>query len=427
MKFRTWRTAIFAATIFALAGCYAGPVYDDGGYYGGPEWDGTIIVGGGGYYRGDHNAFHDGGGGWRGASDRGRASLGGRAGGGAHFGGGGRGGGGRSMISKPFTFLGVALSVASLLLAAGCNCSCANNPRATRISAVATTQDTGEPGAGQPVFDTDQQAATAVIDAAKNSDRDEVHRLLGPHWTDLVSGDPVEDANAFHEFADRASQQSHVENSSDSMSILHVGSDDWTFPIPIVRDSEGKWFLDTSAGKEEILCRRIGRNELQAIQICHAYVEAQREYSTQDNDGTGANQYAQRIFSTPGHHDGLYWEAASGQPESPLGAVIEKAESQGYTPGAGKHQPYFGYHFRILRAQGASAPGGESSYISNNKMSGGFALVAFPVDYGSSGVMTFIVNQSGTVYQKDLGAGTPDLARKMSEYNPDSSWASAEP
>ncbi|HTW93953.1 MAG TPA: DUF2950 domain-containing protein [Tepidisphaeraceae bacterium] len=321
------------------------------------------------------------------------------------------------------SFIAALLAGGCVILLNGCNCACTNAAAASQPSTqAAVPQDTGEPAAGQPVFNTDEEAASVLVDAAKACNHEEVHRLLGPDWKNLVSGDPVEDANAFKEFADRASEHMQLEQTNDSTAILHVGNDDWAFPIPIVKDSEGQWFLDTPAGEQEILCRRIGRNELEAIGVCHAYVQAQREYESEDRDGSGVMKYAQRILSTPGKHDGLYWETDNPQDASPLASQIAKAKVEGYSLQPGKHQPYHGYHFRILAAQGPDAPGGQYSYVINGNMVAGFALVAFPADYGSSGIMTFIVNQSGVVYQKDLGPDTVTLARQMHEYNPDSSW-----
>ena len=190
---------------------------------------------------------------------------------------------------------------------------------------------------------------------------------------------------------------------NDSLSILHVGQDDWRFPIPIVRGSDGKWFLDTESGKAEILARRIGKNELEAIQICRIYVDAQREYASKVRDCcSGAVQYAQKFLSSPGKTDGLYWSTSAGREQSPLAQLIAQAKLEGYVPVPGRPQPYHGYRFRVLKRQGPSAPGGPYDYVINGNMVAGFALVAYPAEYESSGIMTFIVNQDGTVYQKDL-------------------------
>ena len=213
-----------------------------------------------------------------------------------------------------------------------------------------------------------------------------------------------------------------LEKPEESTTILHVGKDDWQFPIPLTRTGDGKWFLDTEAGKAELLVRRIGKNELEAIQICRLYVQAQREYASGDRDGSGVVKYAQKILSTRGKRDGLYWSAQADQGQSPLGSLIEKAKLEGYQPTPGKRTPYHGYCYRVLKRQGSSAPGGKYDYVINGNMVAGFALVAFPAKYESSGIMTFVVNQSGNVYQKDLGAKTIGIARHMPEYNPDTGW-----
>lgn len=309
------------------------------------------------------------------------------------------------------------LAAGAWLLANGCNSSASSPP------AQPSVQAPDAPAPGQPVFDTAEEASSAMLAAVKDQDHDRVHLLLGPQWKDLVSGDKVEDANAFKEFAQRAAEYTQLQKQDDSTSILYVGNDHWPFPIPIAKASDGKWFFDTAAGKTEILARRIGQNELDAIEVCHDYVEAQREYARKDRDGSGVLKYAQRIQSTPGKMDGLYWPAAPDQEQSPLGHFFAAAAAKGYEQTAGHpHEPYEGYHFRVLKRQGPAAPGGKFDYVVNGNMVAGFALVAFPVDYGASGIMTFIVNQQGDVYQKDLGPDTTKLARKISEYNPDKTW-----
>lgn len=305
----------------------------------------------------------------------------------------------------------------SLLLASACNCTPGSPPATTSVSIM------GTPAQGQPVFASDEEAMTAMLTAVKAQDHEQVHLLLGPAWKELVSGDKVEDAAAFKEFSQRAAERTRLQKKDDSTSIIYVGNDDWPMPIPIAKTPDGKWFFDTEAGKTEILARRIGENELNAIQLCRAYVEAQREYAGKDRDGSDVVKYAQRIRSTPGKMDGLYWDATPGQEPSPFGHVFAAATTQGYDLSIGHpHEPYRGYHFRVLKRQGPAAPGGQYDYVINGNMVGGFALVAFPVDYESSGIMTFIVNQRGKVYQKDLGPKTTDLARHMTEYNPDSTW-----
>jgi hypothetical protein len=317
-------------------------------------------------------------------------------------------------------FGGSTLLMTVVLMTVGCANDASAPPAAAPTQPVA--QVAGQPAAGQPVFDSDADAANALLGAVKAQDHEQVHHLLGAAWKELVSGDKVEDANDFKEFAARAAERMRIEKKDDSMSLLRVGSDDWLLPIPIVRDSAGKWFLDTEAGKSEVLARRVGQNELDAIDFCRQYVKAQHEYASEDRDGSGAKKYAQRILSTSGKRDGLYWSAAPGQEQSPLARLIAKEKWEGYDPEAGKHMPYHGYSFRVLKRQGENAAGGKLDYVVNGNMTNGFALVAYPAAYESSGIMTFVLNQDGHVYQKDLGADTTNIGRRMKEYNPDSSW-----
>jgi len=308
-----------------------------------------------------------------------------------------------------------------LLFAGGCS-NVASSPPAT-LPAETQAQTPGQPAEGQPVFNSDTELETALLDAVKAQDHEQAHRLLGPDWKDLISGDKVEDDNAFKEFAGRAAEGMRLEKKDDSTEILHVGKDDWPFPIPLVRTADGKWFLDTAAGKEELLARRIGKNELEAIQICRLYVHAQREYFSEDRDGSGVVKYAQKVLSTTGKKDGLYWSAPPDQEQSPFASLIAKEKLEGYLPIPGQHTTYHGYRYRVLKREGPSAPGGKYDYVINGNMVAGFALVAFPAKYEASGIMTFIVNQNGKVYQKDLGPNTTEIARHMPEYNPDSGWA----
>jgi hypothetical protein len=206
----------------------------------------------------------------------------------------------------------------------------------------------------------------------------------------------------------------------DGTHILFIGNEDWPFPIPLVNKG-GQWQFDTSAGLDEILRRRVGRNELSAIQVSLAYVQAQNEYSSLDPAGLGRGVYAQRIISSPRKKDGLYWPSAEGEEPSPLGELAAQAAAEGYKPGS-TPIPYHGYYYRILTRQGASAPGGAYDYLVKGKMIGGFALVAYPAEYGNSGITTFIVNQDGTVFQKDLGPNTTQLARKIESFTPDQTW-----
>jgi hypothetical protein len=204
--------------------------------------------------------------------------------------------------------------------------------------------------------------------------------------------------------------------------VARLGTEDWPFPVPIVKDGTA-WRFDAAAGRDEILNRRIGRNELHAIEVCHAVVDAQMEYATVDRTGAGARTYAQKVRSEPGRKDGLYWDDPTGKDESPLGPLVAEATAEGYGPaGSGGPRPYHGYVYRILTAQGAKAAGGARSYVKDGKMTGGFALVAYPAEYGVSGIMTFIVNQNGIVLQKNLGEKTTEIAQAMTAYDPDDSW-----
>ena len=324
----------------------------------------------------------------------------------------------RGMIARITAGL---LAAGSLMLAAGCSTE-TNSTLAVRTPQ-ATAQQAEKPGEGQAVFDSDDQAADALVAAVKAQDHEAVHHLLGPAWKELMSGDKVEDEAAFKEFVQRAGERTRLEKGAGGVTILYVGNDDWSFPIPIARASDGKWFLDTEAGKTEILARRIGKNELEAIQICRIYVEAQHEYAGKWRDESGVLKYAQRVLSTPGKKDGLYWSVGSGEAQSPLGRLISQAKLEGYQPVSGQHAPLYGYYFRILKRQGPAAPGGEYDYVKNGNMVDGFAMIAYPAEYGSSGIMTFIVNQGGEVYQKDLGEDSTAFARQIVEYNPEGSWS----
>ena len=230
---------------------------------------------------------------------------------------------------------------------------------------------------------------------------------------------------ALEHFVASATAMTRIEKDGDDKASLILGREDWPFPIPLVHGASG-WTFDAAAGEEEILARRIGRNELGAIDVCHAFVRAQRDYASEDHDGSGVLKYAQRIASSSGKRDGLYWPPVEGEPLSPFGPLIAAAVAEGYKKSSDKPTPYHGYLYRVLKEQGPHAPGGAYGYVINGNMIGGFALVAYPVDYGNSGVMTFIVNQQGGVYQKDLGEDTDEIAGKMTRYDPDSSWDKVE-
>ena len=249
--------------------------------------------------------------------------------------------------------------------------------------------------------------------------------VLGPDGVDIVSsGDPVADATTREKFVAAYDAKHQITMEGDNKAIVVIGQEDFPLPIPLVR-KDGAWRFDTEAGREEILFRRIGKNELDAIQSSLAYVDAQNEYAEKDRTGAGKGLYAQRIVSSAGKKDGLYWPDAQNNDTSPLGELIAKATTQGYRTGGGR-TPYHGYYFKILTEQGAAAPGGELDYVVKGKMIGGFALVAYPAEYRNSGVMTFIVNHTGTVYEKDLGPNTAKLAERMTAYNPDGTWHKVE-
>jgi hypothetical protein len=269
-------------------------------------------------------------------------------------------------------------------------------------------------------FPSPTAAAQALVNAAKSADLSALIAVLGPSARDiLVTSDPVADRAARKKFVARAAEGFKVESdpSDPHVKTLTVGKDDWPLPIPIVQVN-GKWYFDVDRGKDEILTRRIGSNELDAIETCRGFVEAQDDYFDTEKPG-GVAQYAQKIISSPGAHDGLYWPDASGGDQSPLDSIVAKAFAEGYTK---KGEPYHGYYFRVLTAQGPHAPGGAMSYLANGAMTKGFALIAWPADYGSTGVMTFLVSNLGIVYQKDLGAGTAAIASNYTAYDPDDMW-----
>jgi hypothetical protein len=277
------------------------------------------------------------------------------------------------------------------------------------------------PAIAQEAFKTPDVAADALASAARNNDRAAILNVLGREGADIASsGDPVADSAIRTKFVETYDAKHQVKMDGDAKATLIIGSDDFPFPIPLIRKSDG-WQFDTAAGRQEILARRIGRNELDAIQSSLAYVDAQNEYADKDRTGAGAGVYAQRIVSETGRKNGLYWPSSASGDESPLGELVAEATQQGYRVGEGR-APYHGYYFKILTKQGPDAHGGALDYVVNGKMIGGFALVAYPAEYRNSGVMTFIVNHEGVVFQKELGPHTAELAERMTAFNPDSSW-----
>jgi hypothetical protein len=273
----------------------------------------------------------------------------------------------------------------------------------------------------QQAFKTPDEAAAALAAAAKAGDMKALVAVLGPDGEDIVSsGDEVADAETRQKFVAAYDAKHRTVMEGNDKAVMVIGPEDFPLPIPLVRKN-GTWRFDTVAGRDEILFRRIGKNELDAIQVCLAYVDAQNDYAEKDRTGARMNTYAQRIISQPGKKDGLYWPAAQGEEESPLGDFVAQATRQGYRVGAGRI-PYRGYYFKILTRQGPSADGGAFDYVVQGKMIGGFALVAYPAEYANSGVMTFLVNHAGTVFEKDLGESTAKLAEQMTSFNPDSTW-----
>ncbi|HEY6070904.1 MAG TPA: DUF2950 domain-containing protein [Chthoniobacterales bacterium] len=271
-------------------------------------------------------------------------------------------------------------------------------------------------------FDTADQAADALIQAAAASDAAAAKEILGPDSEDIISSeDPVMDKNRALAFANRAKEKKTIEidKSNPNQAILVVGNDDFPLPIPIVKQ-KGKWSFDTKVGREEILNRRVGDNELNAIALCRGYVEAQHEYAADKHDDAKVNQYAQRILSTQGKHDGLAWQNSDGTWGGPVGDEVAKALEEGYKAEAGK--PYHGYYFKVLKGQGKDAPMGEMDFVIGGAMIGGFALAAAPAEYRVTGVKTFMVGPDGIVYEKDLGKDTLKTFQSMDRYNPDKTW-----
>lgn len=272
-------------------------------------------------------------------------------------------------------------------------------------------------------FATPEEAAKVLVDAARAGDAAGLAAIFGAAGEDIASsGDPVADENDRKTFVDLAGQGTRIERVGEQQAIVHLGSNDWPFPVPLVHVGDA-WVFDARKGREELLDRRIGRNELSVLKVMEAYLQAQAEYASLDRDGDQVAEYARKIRSEPGQFDGLFWETAENEPASPLGPLVAEARLDGYRRiNAEQPIPYHGYYYRILTRQGPGAPGGKYSYIINGNMIAGFGMLAFPADYGSSGIMSFIVNQQGTIYQKDLGPKTDQIAGKINEYNPDSSW-----
>ena len=307
---------------------------------------------------------------------------------------------------------GIGLSAGLLLLAINmglAGCSKSNKPSATG-------------------FASPDEAANALIAGAKSSDRTAAAlAIFGPDSKDLISsGDPVQDKEAIDQFVARYNLMHRWRRMPDDSQMLLVGADNFPFAIPLKKNTDGKWYFDTVAGREEILNRRIGRNELAVIGVCRAVAQAQAEYHSQTHDGATTKQYALKFISDPGKHNGLYWQSAEGQPQSPLGPMAAYATSEGYTVKPDAHVPFHGYFFHMLTGQSNKARGGAKKYVVDGKMVGGFAFAAYPAQYGNSGVMSFMINQDGVLLEKDLGKTTTEIATAMTEFDPDEGWKPVE-
>lgn len=274
----------------------------------------------------------------------------------------------------------------------------------------------------QRTFASPEDAIQALRQASESKDKSALDQIFGPDVKLLRTGDAVEDANNEAKFAKAMGENCQQVPDSDGRITLEVGASNWPFPIPLVKTNSG-WVFDTVAGREEIIDRHIGRDELNAIGVCSAYVEAQRKYAAMDADGSGTTKYALKFKSSEGKKDGLYWPTATGEQPSPFSQLVADAHEEGYGSKEGTgHHPFHGYFFKILTRQGKDAPGGRMRYLSHGNLTKGFALVAWPEHWDQSGVMTFIVNQDGKIYQRNLGEKTDEIARSMKEYNPDSNW-----
>ncbi len=321
-----------------------------------------------------------------------------------------------NMISSKMIALAAALLVTAFLVPA----SLAASKKKEAAAKQAGAQGTPQPG--QKEFDTPKQAADALIQVAETFDVPGAKEILGPDGEDIISSeDPVMDKNRATAFANKAKEKTSIaiDKKNRNQAILIVGNDNFPLPIPIV-EQKGKWFFDTKVGREEILNRRIGANELNAIEICRGFVEAQHEYAQEKHDDSKVNQYAQHVLSTPGKHDGLAWQNPDGTWGGPVGEGVAKALQEGYK--AERGTPYHGYYFKVLKGQGPAAPMGEMDFMVGGAMIGGFALAAAPAEYRVTGVMTFTVGPDGVVYEKNLGPDTLKTFQSMDKYNPDKTW-----
>jgi Protein of unknown function (DUF2950) len=277
-------------------------------------------------------------------------------------------------------------------------------------------------------FASPDDAGNRLLSAAKTGDLNRVQAVFGTDSKDLISsGDEVQDKATVGLFVAGYEQMHRWRKMPDGSEVLLIGAVNFAFPIPLKKNDAGQWFFDIAAGKDEILRRRIGRNELEVIDVCGTLADAQADYYSRRNADGSTKQYALKFISDPGKQNGLYWESAEGQPKSPLGPLLAYATNEGYSVKPSSHQPFHGYYYRMLTKQGSNAPSGAKDYVVDGKMVGGFAFVAYPAEYGNSGVMTFIMNQDGLFLQKDLGKNTAETASAMTEFNPDASWTVVQP
>lgn len=270
-------------------------------------------------------------------------------------------------------------------------------------------------------FASSSLAIKALREATKAQDKAAISEIFGPMGKEILTGDQVQDTANSQRLAKAMAESCKPVRKGDDTIILEIGKHNWPYPIPLVK-VDSRWYFDTAAGKEEIIDRHIGKGELHAIGVCKVYVDAQRQYASMNPDGSGVKKYAQKFKSTPGKKDGLYWKTEGTEVESPFGELVAEAHAEGYHKKSSEQHPFHGYVFRILTQQGAAAPGGEKDYMNEGNLTGGFALVAYPANWGKSGIMTFIVNQEGKVFERDFGEDTSEVAGSMTQYNPDSEW-----
>ncbi|HEY6304544.1 MAG TPA: DUF2950 domain-containing protein [Terriglobales bacterium] len=306
---------------------------------------------------------------------------------------------------------GIAISVRFLLLALIVSLAACNKSEKPSVAVFASPDDAGN----------------GLLQAAKSGDLNAVLAIFGPDSKQIIfSGDPVQDKSTVDKFVASYGVMHRWRKMPDDAQVLLIGADNFVFPIPLKKNGAGQWFFDVAAGKNEILARRVGRNELAVIDVCGALAEAEAEYFSMPHTDGSTKQYALKFISDAGKQNGLYWESPEGQPKSPLGPMAAFATNEGYTVKPDSHVPFHGYYFHMLTRQGSHAPGGAKDYVVDGKMSGGFAFVAYPAEYRNSGVMTFIINQDGVLLQKDLGTNTTEVATAMSEFDPGDGWTPVE-